>query len=506
MEMRRLSSTVSHVTTSPPPHANRYAFSTSVFLRTLALIHLAAFVSFWVQVPGLIGAHGILPASAYLRAVHEQLGSSAYSQLPTLCWLFGADGFLNVLCGVGVAAAALLFAGIAPAICLGVLWLSYLSLMNVGQIFLGFQWDALLLETTLLAIWVAPFQLFPRWRAVEPPPLARWLLLWLLFRLMLLSGVVKLTSGDPTWRNLTALTFHYETQPLPSPIAWWSHQAPASIHRISCALMFACELALPFLLFAPRLVRHIAAALLIALQLSVAVTGNYAFFNFLTIALCLLAFDDAFWLRLFPNQLHAVPENAPLLATRFARWWRGVGVVAGICVIAYTSLLALPAFGRTFRLPPAVYSVATRVGPFNSFNNYGLFAVMTTSRPELIFEGSNDTETWRAYDLPYKPGDLARRPTFVAPHQPRLDWQLWFAALMPPEQNAWVLAVCEHLLRGTPEVLALFGRNPFVAAPPRYVRVVRYDYRFTTNGERHETGNWWRREPTDLYVPPSTLK
>jgi hypothetical protein len=494
------------VTPSSSLHANRYALSTSVFLRMLALIHVAAFLSFWVQLPGLIGTHGISPASVYLQAVREQVGSSGYAQLPTLCWWFGADTFLHVLCGSGVAAAVLLFAGIAPGICLSVLWLAYLSLVNVGQNFLGFQWDALLLETTLLAIWVAPFTLLPRWRAVEPPPLARWLLLWLLFRLMLLSGVVKLTSGDPTWRNLTALTFHYETQPLPTPLAWWAHHAPTAVHRTSCVVMFVIELAVPFLLFAPRRLRHIGAVLLIALQLGVAVTGNYAFFNFLTIALCIIAIDDAFWLRLFPRHFRTLRETGPLARTPAAHPLRIVGVALGTLVIAYTSLLALPAFGHTFRLPNAVYSVAARIGPFNSFNNYGLFAVMTTSRPELIFEGSNDAQTWLPYELPYKPGDLARRPRFVAPHQPRLDWQLWFAALMPPEQNPWVLAVCEHLLRGTPEVLALFSRNPFASAPPRYVRVVRYDYHFTSASERRETGNWWRRTPQDLYVPPSALR
>ncbi|HWL16352.1 MAG TPA: lipase maturation factor family protein [Opitutus sp.] len=490
------------------PARERYVFSAAVFLRLLAVTHAIAFVSLWVQLPGLIGPHGILPAGAYLRAVHDYLGADAYARLPTLGWIFGADTFLTVLCAVGVGAAALLFAGIAPTACLIVLWVCYLSLVNVGQAFLGFQWDALLLETTLLTIFLPRLTWRPRFHFGEPSGIARWLLRWLLFRLMLLSGIVKLSSGDPTWRNLTALDFHFETQPLPNPLAWWAHHASENVHRAACAGMFAIELIAPFFLFAPRPLRHNAALLLLALQLAIALTGNFAFFNLLTAALCLLNLDDAFWLRLLrgdPGKCHTLYD------TLIGRSARGVAVsvsgwtLAG-CVVVYTAVAAWPSVRPGAKRPGWFESVATWVAPFNSFNNYGLFAVMTTSRPELSLEGSNDQREWLAYELPYKPGALSRPLPVVAPHQPRLDWQLWFAALGAPQQNPWVLSLAEHLLRGTPEVLALFAHNPFPGQPPRFLRVVRYDYRFASPAERARTGRFWERTPIDYYLAPAALK
>ncbi len=484
---------------------DHFAFSSVVFLRALALILAIAFLSFWVQFPGLVGPHGIIPAAGYLDAVGRQAGASGWLRLPTLCWFFGASASLHLLCAVGVVAAALLFAGIAPAVCLIVAWASYLSLMGAAPVFLAFQWDALLLETTLLAVFLAPWSRRPRWRQIEPPRLARGLLKWLLFRLIFLSGVVKLSSGDPTWRNLTALTYHYETQPLPNPVAWWAHQLPAGVQRASCAGMFAIELLVPFFLWAPRTLRHTAALLIAAFQVAIELTGNFAFFNLLTIALCLLCLDDAWWCWLSRRRLPDCHTVYDIVDGR-GRWWRRLGMAGAVAVVGYTSLLALPSFGRGLAWPRWFAPVVEWVAPFSSFNNYGLFAVMTTSRPELIFEGSDDQRTWREYEFPYKPGNLARPPRFVAPYQPRLDWQLWFAALGGPDDNPWVFSLCGHLLRGTPAVLGLLARNPFPDHPPTWVRVVRYDYRFTTPAGRARTGDWWRRTPVDLYVPPISLR
>ncbi len=486
----------------PRASTESFQLSTAFFLRALAVIHAIAFASLWTQLSGLIGPNGILPATSYLNAVREHLSSSSYFQLPTLAWLFGADAFLHVLCAFGLLSAALLFFGIAPLLNLILLWLAYLSLVNVGQIFLGFQWDALLLETTFLAIFLAPRTWLPRFRLIEPPPLARFLLRWLLFRLMFLSGIVKLTSGDSTWRDLTALTYHFETQPLPNPLAYFVHHLSASFHRATCAGMFFLELVVPFFLFAPRSIRHNAALLLAALQIAIFLTGNYTFFNLLTLALCFLNLDDRFYQSLLRrpihrNTLYYNPPSRPL---------RLLALAASSILVLFISLQALPSLHRSLRPPGWFNSLASHVAPFRTFNNYGLFAVMTTERPELIIEGSDDRRTWHAYELPYKPGDLTRRPPLVAPHQPRLDWQLWFAALGSPDQNRWVLPLCEHLLRGTPEVLALFSHNPFPDRPPRHLRIVRYDYRFTSPAQRLATAHWWNRTPVDLYLPPVSLR
>jgi hypothetical protein len=485
-------------TLSGPAGRNRFAFAAWLFLRLLALIHLIAFASFWSQLAGLVGPHGLLPAERYFQAAHEQLGPGAWLQLPSLCWIFGAGRFLAVLCAAGVGLSLLLFVGIAPALCLALLWACYLSLMGAGQVFFGFQWDALLLETTLLAVFLAPWSFGPLWHRVEPPRAARWLLWWLLFRLMFLSGAVKLTSGDPVWRNFTALAFHYETQPLPTTLAWYVNQLPLWAQRGSCAIMFLIELPVPFLIFAPRTLRHGAALLITGFMVLIFLTGNYTFFNLLTIALCMLCLDDAWWARL----LRRFPSVTP--AGRTAPRW----ILAPVAVFAviFTAIQASAGLTRGSSLPSFFWSVERVVSPFRSLNNYGLFAVMTTTRPELIIEGSNDGQEWLAYELPHKPGDLARRPDFVAPQQPRLDWQLWFAALESPNQNPWVFSLCDHLLQGTPDVLALFATNPFPGQPPRYVRVIRFEYHFTDTAERARNGHWWRRTPLDYYVEPTSLR
>jgi hypothetical protein len=537
---------------------NTFGFSAVIFLRLLALVHLIAFASAWTQVGGLIGPHGIAPAGTYFDAARQQLGTSAYSELPSLCWVFGPGHFLPVLCGVGVLLSLLLFAGVAPAVCLFLLWAAYLSLVNAGQMFFAFQWDGLLLESTLLAIFVAPWKWLPWWRMYEPPPLARWLVCWLLFRLMFFAGVVKLASGDPTWRNLTALTFHYETQPLPTPLAWYAHQMPVWWHKFECAAMFVIELGVPFLLFGPRRIRHSAALILAAFMAAIAATGNYTFFNALAIALCLFCIDDRAWVwalwrgtrraaigarslasssderrgvraprpqgdeladKSAPTENVAEREGGPppevadpypIGRHRTWRWpatARGwITLVFAFFTIGFTGCLSLLTLFPVLGAPPGLETIARLVGPLRSFNNYGLFAVMTHPRTELIIEGSYDGTDWHAYEFPDKPGDVHARPKFVAPLQPRLDWQLWFAALESPDQNPWVLSLCEHLLRGTPQVLRLIAKNPFADRPPKYIRVVRYEYHFTDPAARKRTGQWWRRTPLDIYVQPHRLK
>jgi hypothetical protein len=480
---------------NPTAGRDQFATGTWLFLRGLALVHLIAFVSLWVQVDGLIGPHGILPAGPLLAAVHQQLGAAAYWQLPTVCWWIGTGAALHVLCGIGVVAALALFAGIAPAPMLGVLWLAYLSLCGVGQVFFNFQWDALLIEATFLAVWIAPWSLLPLWSRPRPPRLARWLIVWLLFRLMFLSGAVKLSSGDPNWAHLTALSFHFETQPLPTPLAWSAHQLPPWLLRASCALMFVIELGLPWLFFVRwRRARHAAALATIAFMLLIALTGNYTFFNLLTIILCLPLLDDAFWRR---------PPASTVRSLRFAP--QPILRPLTILLVVFSTLQALPSIFRRIHLPSAFYALADGIAPFRSVNNYGLFMVMTTSRPEIIIEGSRDGRTWLPYEFPDKPGDPARRPPWVAPHQPRLDWQMWFAALGDLQDNRWMIALCDQLLRGNPTVSALFARNPFPGQPPRYIRAVLYDYHFTTRTERARTGRWWRRTPIDFYLPPVSL-
>jgi hypothetical protein len=481
-----------------------FANGTRLFVCILAVVYAAAFASVWVQADGLIGPAGILPAGQFFQLAREQFGRQAWFEAPSLCWIFGTGPFIGILCGLGIGVSALLFLGIAPAPSLALLWVSYLSLVSAGQTFFDFQWDGLLLETTLVAVFVVPWTIARARQPFDPPRLGRYLVWWLLFRLMFLSGVVKLTSGDRAWGHLTALSFHYETQPLPTPLAWYAFQLPAWFQVGSCAIMFLVELAAPFGIAAPRRIRHGAALAMIALQVAIALTGNYAYFNLLTIALCLTCLDDEWWrsrgwgVGIASEAPEGIKPAGVRIRATATRWFAAFAV--GI-----TFFEAAAAVSPGAAASPIVRALAEAVGPSRSFNNYGLFAVMTIERPELIFEGSDDGRDWREYTLPYKPGSLSRRPAWVAPHQPRLDWQLWFAALGSPDDNPWVARVCELLLRGDPAILGLFAHNPFPAHAPLYMRVVRYRYEFTSEEERARSGNWWRRTPIDFYMPALSL-
>jgi len=498
-----------------------------IFLRSLGLVYLAAFLSLWVQIIGLVGERGILPAKLTMVAAREQMdaakiGADRYHLLPTLCWLGTSDRFLKIQCAAGTLLAATLILGVAPAPCLFLLWLIYLSLATVCRDFLGFQWDNLLLETGFLATFFAPVQWLPRpSRAAPPSRLVLWLLRWLLFQLMFESGCVKWLSGDPAWRNLTALDFHYETQPLPTWIGWYAHQLPHWFQQVSTVWMFAIELGLPFLIFTPRRLRLIACVGFAVLQVFILLTGNYCFFNFLTLALCLLLLDDAMLKRCLPSKwLHAAVGQSDsykkLLssnsagglpsAVRQSRGWPRTLIVTLACISILTSLVQLSGLFR-LRIPwpaPCV-AVYSALSPFRTFKSYGLFAVMTTRRLEIIVEGSRDGDTWLAYEFEYKPGDVRQRPRFVAPHQPRLDWQMWFAALSDYRHNPWFVNFCVCLLQGSPDVLDLMEHNPFPNAPPRYIRALVYEYHFTDFATRRKTGAWWRRELKGSYLPEVSL-
>ena len=477
-----------------------------LFLRLLGVIYLVAFVSLWPQIAGLIGHDGILPAGQFLEAARQQLGGARQWVVPTLCWLNASDGFLHGLCAGGVLLSLLLILDLAPALSLFLLWTVYLSLVTVGQEFLSFQWDNLLLETGFLAIFAAPCRLGWRGKGEDAPStMALWLLRWLLFRLMFSSGVVKLASGDPAWRGLTALTYHYETQPLPTWIGWYAHQLPAWFQRFSCGAMFGIELVVPFLIFAPRLWRRAGCALLLGFQALIAATGNYMFFNLLAAALCLLLLDNAAWPTRMQEWWHRRHVD-PAIGPGGPSWPTRILVPASLFLLTVSLVPLTGLFRSRLARPGPLLTLYRWIAPFRTVDSYGLFAVMTTSRLEIIVEGSQDGIQWRPYEFTDKPGELRRRPRFVAPHQPRLDWQMWFAALSSYQRNPWFLQFCQRLLEGSPAVLALLARNPFPEAPPRYVRAVVYAYHFTDPATRRAEGTWWRRELKGLYCPVLSLR
>jgi len=326
------------------------------------------------------------------------------------------------------------------------------------------------------------------------------LLKLLLFKLMLMSGVVKLTSGDDSWWNLTALDYHYWSQPLPTVFGWWADKSPEWFKHFSVAFCLFVEIIVPFFIWAPRRLRLLAAGLMIFLQVAIALTGNYCFFNLLTIALCLLLLDDSVVRTLLPGVRGQ--RGALSLPDRLQAY---VAIAVIIVTFPINAWLIFSAFKPLTRPPHALANVYERLETLRIVNGYGLFRVMTKDRCEIVLEGSNDGIEWLPYEFKWKPGDVKCAPGWCAPHQPRLDWQMWFAALGTPRENPWLIGLIFRLLQGSHDVSGLLARNPFPENPPRYIRAMFYRYRFTTVGELRKTGAWWKREELREYLPTISL-
>jgi len=467
-----------------------HVLTRAALLRGLGLVYVAAFWSMAVQIVALVGAEGLSPLPAYKAALLERYGPEVMAQVPMLFWLGGGDAVLALTCWAGTGAGVLLALGVKPRLTAAACWLLYLSIFHAGQVFTGFQWDLLLLEVGFLAL------LLPGRAGALPIFLFR----LLAAKFMFMAGFAKLQSGDPTWRALTALEHHFETQPLPTVAAWYAHQLPELVLKAGAAGTLLVELVVALLLIAPRRPRHFAAWCCIAFELVILATGSYNFFNLLTILICLSAFDDRALLVAVPRRLagaaqRAAGRAAPLGAGAATPW---PARLAGALLLVLTALQSATIISRA-PPPPPLDTLLAVAAPLRISNTYGLFANMTTERREIIIEGSRDGRQWRPYVLAYQPGPLARAPVWATPHQPRLDWQMWFAALGPAERNPWFQNLLVRLLQGQRPVLSLLARNPFPEAPPRFVRARLWLYRFTDFEQRRASGRWWRRELLGTY-------
>jgi predicted DCC family thiol-disulfide oxidoreductase YuxK len=469
----------------------RYELVSFLFLRLFGLIYLSAFVSFAVQAQGLIGSRGILPLSELVDALADRLGPERFFLMPMAFWLNDSDLAIQAACWAGAALSLLVVVNVAPRLSLCLIYALYLSLVYAGQVFMEFQWDTYLLETGIIALMMS----------FAPTP-GVWLLRWLLFRFLFMSGVVKLLSGDPNWWSLTALSYHFLTQPLPTPLAWYAARLPPALLRVATGATFVVELALPFLIFCPRRLRFVSAFGILMLQSCILITGNYNWFNLQTMLLCLLLFDDAALRKVLPRRLLEFVKSRA--RGRTPRRAATMAVSALAALMAFLSVVQMAErFG--FRPPEATQAVGDWFEPLHLVSPYGLFAVMTTSRDEIIVEGSYDGVEWRAYEFRYKPGDVARAPPWNIPHQPRLDWQMWFAALDDPQRLPWFSRFLERLLENEPTVTALLKANPFPDKPPVYVRAQFYDYTYASSEEKAR-GQWWDRRLLGFYFPAARLK
>jgi hypothetical protein len=462
-------------------------------LRGLGLVYVVAFTSLKRQVLGLYGARGILPVQDHLqdvdRALRNHVDSRGADQrhlwwlrlrlVPSLLWVDASDAGLRRLCTIGqIAGAALALGGrIGRRLAAVTAWGAYLSFVSVGRDFLRFQWDVLLLEAGAQAALGRPRRRLARMLA---------------FRLQFESGLAKLASRDTTWRDLSACCYHQETQPLPTPFGWYAHHLPRWMQKAATASTLLVECVVPFLAFGPRRLRQPAFVILTAFQGLIALTGNYAFFNWLTAVLNL--------------GLVELPPSGDREGGDHRARQTTLAILETAAAAPIFSLGVADLAGRlrpAGRRPEWLQEVADALAPFHVVSSYGLFSSMTTGRPEIVIEGSDDGETWREYGFRYKPGDVRRPPRWVAPHQPRLDWQMWFAALGHPPR--WFARFIARLLEGSPEVLALLAHNPFPAGPPRFLRALLYDYKMTDLRTRRQAGTWWARRKLGTYFPACTL-
>jgi len=462
------------------------------FLRLLGLIYVVGFAIELSQGPALIGSEGLLPAHLYLDKIAEALGGSwpGFLRLPSLFWLDVSDTALMAGAWLGLALSLALMLGLSNSVLLAVLWVLYMSFVHIGQTWTGYGWEILLLETGFLAIFLAPLTRCSDLHPSSPPsPVVLLLLRWLCFRLMLGAGLIKL-RGDVCWTDLSCLVHHYETQPNPNPLSWWLHQQPEWFHQGGVLFNHWVELVVPWFLFAPRRLRNIAGAFLVVFQLGLILSGNLSFLNWLTLAVCVVAFDDGWLRRLVPRRWRgAAPTGTPSLGTGAQR--------VGLCLAIAVALLSL---GPVMNMMSPNQAMNSSFDRLHLVNTYGAFGSVGKVRHEVVFQGTQDPQpgpqsTWEDYEFPCKPGRLDRAPCIITPYHYRLDWQLWFAAMQRAEDNPWLIHLAAKLLHGDPGVRQLLATDPFDGAAPTALRVSLYRYRFTEDGP-----DWWTREYRKPYL------
>jgi hypothetical protein len=455
--------------TRTPREAPTFLRARWLWLRALGLIFLSVFYSLWFQIHGLIGSRGILPAHDYLLLAKRMAGAKAYWLAPTLLWLNDSDAMLTALVIIGAIASLSLIFNFLPRVSIAIAFVCFLSFIGAAQDFASYQSDGMLLEAAFLSLFLGA-------KKVAPPRLARFLLLWEWFRIYFESGLVKILSGEPQWRNLTAMDKYYENGPLPTWIGWYAQQLPHSFHAGSAAATLIIELFVVWLgMFPSRWSRVSCFVIATLLQIGIIATANYAFLNYLVLALGVWLLDD----KVLRDAAGRARAPAPPL----------VRVVLMAHLVTTSIMFFVPSF-----------PLAAALGPTRIVNNFGLFAVMTRARYEIEFQGTRDGKTWIAYPFRYKPQDVKKAPVIYAPYQPRLDWNLWFASLGSVDENAFVLNTEGRLMESSPQVLELFAGNPFGAIPPIRVRAVLWQYWFTTRAERARTGAWWNRRLIGLYA------
>ncbi|MGQ4601104.1 lipase maturation factor family protein [Nocardia sp. R6R-6] len=465
--------------------APEYWLGRQVLTRGAAAIYLIAFIAAARQFRALIGERGMLPVPRFLarRSARET---------PSIFHVHYSDRFFAAVCWIGAALSAALVVGLADMVPLWaamllwlMLWVLYLSIVNVGQAWYSFGWESLLLEVGFLAIFLGNDR-------TAPPVLVMWLARWLLFRVEFGAGLIKL-RGDTCWRDLTCLYYHHETQPMPGPLSWLFHHLPKPLHRAEVAANHFAQLVVPFGLFAPQPLASIAGAIILVTQLWLVLSGNFAWLNWLTIILAASAISQS-------AAAAVLPVPAPPSLPGPPPWFAGLG-------IAFTVLMVSLSYWPVRNMISSRQLMNRSFNPYHLANTYGAFGTIGRLRFEVVIEGTmepaiTERTEWKEYEFKGKPGNVHRLPRQWAPYHLRLDWLMWFAAFSPDYAREWLGPLLARLLENDRATMRLLRHNPFPESPPRYVRAQLYEYRFTTPRELVRTRAWWHRTLVSPYLPP----
>lgn len=461
-----------------------YTIIASLFPRLLGLIYFVAHGALLFQVKGLIGKNGILPISSYLKTYQMHPLRKRLAYFPTLFWINSTDAAILTVLGVSPLLSMLLMFGFFPPFILFALFIIQISIICAGQEFLSFGWESFLLEITVYAFLMSltPIPNTMVWIGIN----------FLLFRFHFQAGMIKLQTHDPSWKNLKAIAYHYQTQPLPNAIAWYAVKLPLWFNQLCVLMVFGIELVLPFGIFGPDWMRLIVFIGFFILQFSIWLTGNFSYLNHLTLAFSTILLSNVYLSSFFTEPtLYPVPFIAQMILS-----------LAGFALLCFQIIRLLSHFWplRVFQ------SILYYPKIFHFANRYAIFGSMTTHRYEIVVEGSHDGKIWKEYLFWFKPSEIDRRPRWFSPYQPRLDWQAWFLPFHSYFYCDWFQQFLTHLLKGTPEVLKLLRQNPFQEHPPKYVRAMKYEYEFSNAQEKKSHGWWWRRTLISTYSPTISLK
>ena len=477
-----------------------YWLTRYVILRLLGVIYAIAFLVAINEIVPLIGSDGLLPVELFLKQISDAIGpTEGFIRLPSIFWFGHSDAALLTVAWIGFLLSCVVAAGYANALLLGVLWFLYMSFVHIGQDWYGYGWEIQLLETGFLAIFLCPLINMRPFPKHAPPIQIIILFRWLIFRIMIGSGLIKL-RWDVTWLNGTALYYHFETQPIPGPLSRWFHFLPRAILKMGVWFNFLAELAAPLFVFWPRIARHIAGVIIVLFQINIILSGNLSFLNWLTIIPALACFDDGFLSKVLPRRL---VRKAEIAATN-AEPSKPMQTTAWVITVVVLFLSIAP----VVNMLSSNQIMNTSFDPLDLVNTYGAFGTVGEQRLNVIFEGTSDNDStdnanWKPYIYRGLPVELNKMPPQIAPYQLRLDWQMWFASMASPDEYPWTLNLEWKLLHNDPGAISLFARNPFPGKPPRYIRAVLYRYTFAKPG--NAKGLWWTREKISDWIPAMSV-